>query len=106
MPKTSPEVDIGKYLSTPELRSDPRNHSVPLFDVFDDPADPNSVILVIPLLRRLGDPLPESIGEVLDFIDQTLEVRNTIGFSRILNDTDGIPRVLHSFMNTRLPIGE
>ncbi|KIO31891.1 hypothetical protein M407DRAFT_45980, partial [Tulasnella calospora MUT 4182] len=72
-PRTSPEIEIGKYLSSPELRNIPQNHLIPLFDVLDDPVDQNGVILVLPLLRLLGINLPDSVHEVLSFVEQTLE---------------------------------
>lgn len=84
MPKTSPEVEIGKFLSSPELRYNPRNHSIPLFDVVDDPAVPDGVILVLPLLRHLGEPRPESVRESLELVEQTLEVNDCFRLERWL----------------------
>lgn len=69
--KASPEVGIGRYLS---LRNDPRNHAVPILDSLDDPVDPEQVILVMPVLRQIDQPLPASIRECADFLEQTLEV--------------------------------
>ncbi|KAG8927573.1 hypothetical protein FRC03_011492 [Tulasnella sp. 419] len=70
---TSPEVSIGRYLSSPELRDIKENHSVPLLDVVDDPLDPDYSILVLPLLRRIEYPTVQTIGECVDFMQQMLE---------------------------------
>ncbi|KAG9047865.1 hypothetical protein FS837_001341 [Tulasnella sp. UAMH 9824] len=87
VPKSSPEVEIGKYLSSPELRHNPRNHSIPLFDVLDDPVVPGGVILVLPLLRLLGEPLPDSVREALEIVEQTLEIAHRdCAFDNILMD--------------------
>ncbi|OSX65919.1 hypothetical protein POSPLADRAFT_1052589 [Postia placenta MAD-698-R-SB12] len=64
------EVSIGRYLCSDELRSDPDNHCVPLHDVLKDPSEENTVILVMPLLRKCDDPEFDTIGEVVDFIRQ------------------------------------
>lgn len=71
--KTSPEVDIGQYFSSDQLRDDPRNHCLPVLDVLTDPTDPENVILVIPWLRRIDSPQPASVRECVDFVQQTLE---------------------------------
>ncbi|KAG8894693.1 hypothetical protein FRC00_008581 [Tulasnella sp. 408] len=73
VPKSSPEIDIGKYLSTKELQNDPRNHALPLIDVLEDPSDPDHAILVLPLVRRIDIPEPASVRESVDLVEQTLE---------------------------------
>lgn len=75
--KKSPEIEIGKYLSSPELSDDPRNHSIPFLDVLVDCVDSAYVIIVMPVLRGVMLPLPASVGECLDFVEQTLEVELT-----------------------------
>ncbi|KLO08628.1 hypothetical protein SCHPADRAFT_916894 [Schizopora paradoxa] len=69
--KGSPEVEILQYLSDPQLRSDPRNHTVPLLDFLIGEGENN--FLVMPVLRRFGDPPFVYVGEVVDFVRQTLE---------------------------------
>ncbi|KAG9019231.1 hypothetical protein FRB90_005062 [Tulasnella sp. 427] len=71
--KSSPEVEIGQYLSSDGLLNDPRNHCLPVLDVLKDPKDPENVILVIPWLRRIDSPEPASVRECVDFVHQTLE---------------------------------
>lgn len=73
-PKNTPEVEIGRLLSSDSLKADPRNHSLPLLDVVEDDTGPDEVILVLPLVRRLDDPVFVSIREMVDFVDQTLQV--------------------------------
>ncbi|KAG8921230.1 hypothetical protein FRC01_000349 [Tulasnella sp. 417] len=56
--KDSPEVEIGQYFYSPELRDDPWNHCLPLLEVLRQDSDPDNVILVIPWLRRIDSPDP------------------------------------------------
>ncbi|KAG8956899.1 hypothetical protein FRC03_010720 [Tulasnella sp. 419] len=69
----SPEISIRKYLSTPELRSHPLNHSIPLLDILVDPLDELNVIMVFPLLRPIDSPRFATVGECLEFMKQVLE---------------------------------
>ncbi|KAG8922681.1 hypothetical protein FRC01_013737 [Tulasnella sp. 417] len=73
IPKSSPEIPIGILLTSDKLRDDSRNHAVPLLDVIEDPTDPDGVILVLPMLRRIDSPLPGSVKECLELVEQTLE---------------------------------
>ncbi|KII93064.1 hypothetical protein PLICRDRAFT_100738 [Plicaturopsis crispa FD-325 SS-3] len=67
------EVEIAKFLSTPALRGDPSNHCVPILDVFADPIKPDRTYLVMPNLLPFDVPGFGSIGEVVDFVGQTVE---------------------------------
>ncbi|KAI1795565.1 kinase-like domain-containing protein [Ganoderma leucocontextum] len=67
------EVDVSQYLSSDPLRSEPRNHCVPILDVFGVPDEPNFTIMVLPLLRACNDPSWQTVGEVLSFIQQIFE---------------------------------
>ncbi|KAG9027082.1 hypothetical protein FS837_004389 [Tulasnella sp. UAMH 9824] len=71
--KDSPEIAIGEYFSSEPLRTDPRNHCLPLLEVLKNEEDPEYVILVIPWLRRIDSPEPASVRECVDFVQQTLE---------------------------------
>ncbi|KAG8898375.1 hypothetical protein FRB99_007484 [Tulasnella sp. 403] len=73
VPRTSPEIGIGRFLFSEELRKDPRNHACPLLDVLEDENDPENVITVTPLLRPVKAPLPGLIKECVEMIEQTLE---------------------------------
>ncbi|KAI0310990.1 hypothetical protein OF83DRAFT_1088003 [Amylostereum chailletii] len=67
------ESSIAVMLSNAALRADPRNHSVPVLDVFQDDEDPRISYMVMPFLRRMDSPEFETVGEVVDFVDQILE---------------------------------
>ena len=54
---------------------DPENHSVPIIDTFVDPTDDSTSYMVMPFLRASDNPPFETVGEVVDFVDQLLEVR-------------------------------
>lgn len=101
--KSSPEVEIGQYLSSDALRDDPRNHCLPVLDVLEDPKDPEHVILVIPWLRRIDSPEPASVRECVDFVNQTLEVGAQY-LIQSLNSPETY-RGLYFCTNTKLPIG-
>jgi hypothetical protein len=55
---------------------DPANHSVPILDTFTDHEDESVSYIVMPFLRLSDNPYFETVGEVIDFIDQVLEVRS------------------------------
>ncbi|KAG8919230.1 hypothetical protein FRC02_001796 [Tulasnella sp. 418] len=67
------EFKITKLLSSEPLRNETRNHSVPLLDVLDDPLDDARRIMVLPLLRDSRSPPFASIGDCIEFVNQTLE---------------------------------
>ncbi|CDO78153.1 hypothetical protein BN946_scf184658.g5 [Trametes cinnabarina] len=71
--RDSPEIDIATYLSSPEMREDPRNHSVPVLDVICDPLDDTVSFLIMPFLKEIDNPPFESIENVLDCCEQLLE---------------------------------
>ncbi|KII92697.1 hypothetical protein PLICRDRAFT_103575 [Plicaturopsis crispa FD-325 SS-3] len=67
------EVEIGQFLSSAPLVSDPTNHCVPLIDVLEVPDDEDVVILVMPLLRYYDNPRFDTFGETIEFLRQILE---------------------------------
>ncbi|KII88221.1 hypothetical protein PLICRDRAFT_110166 [Plicaturopsis crispa FD-325 SS-3] len=69
----TPEVRIAQYLTSPDLLWNPINHCVPIIDVIPDPKSRNLSYLVMPLLRPFDDPDFCFVGEVIDFIGQTLQ---------------------------------
>lgn len=68
------EIPIARLLSRDGLMADPANHCVPTFEAIEDPHDRTKAILVMKYLRPFDDPEPRTIGEVVDFVSQTLEV--------------------------------
>ncbi|KAI0769062.1 hypothetical protein BD413DRAFT_629036 [Trametes elegans] len=69
------EISLTQYLASEEMRDDPRNHTVPVWDVFAVPDEPGLTILVMPLLRSCDDPPFQTVGEVVAFLTQVFEVR-------------------------------
>ena len=72
--RDSQEVRIATYLSSEHLRKDPRNHSVPVFDILDDPDDPTLSFMVMAYLRRIDDVEFDTVGSIFDCVGQLLEV--------------------------------
>ena len=62
----SDEVQIGRYLSSPELRDDEDNHSVPILDDFQDEEEPEVVFIVMPVLRPFDDPPFFAVREAVE----------------------------------------
>jgi serine/threonine protein kinase len=78
----SDEVAICRMLSSPELRNDPHNHAVPVLDYFTKDDEPQHGFLVMPLLRKFDDPPFGTVGEVVDFVRQMLQVIQILGIRR------------------------
>ena len=74
MERNDEESRIAQMLSTAELREDPRNHCVPIIEIFDDPDNDSISYMVMPLLRNASDPPFQYVKEIIDFVDQVLEV--------------------------------
>ncbi|EGO02257.1 hypothetical protein SERLA73DRAFT_48387 [Serpula lacrymans var. lacrymans S7.3] len=79
---TTNEIEIARYLTSQSNPRDSRNHCVPILDTFHDPIEPETTYIAMPLLRPFDDPEFGAFGEVLDFINQTLE---GIAFMHSLN---------------------
>ena len=70
----SEELHIALTLRQEEWVNDPRNHCVPVTQVFKDHNDPNVSYMVMPFLRPMDDPPFETVNEIIKFTDQILEV--------------------------------
>jgi len=70
------EAEIGTYLSSEPLASDPTNHCVPIYEVLKVPDVDDRIILVMPLLRKYDHPPMQTFGESVDFFQQIFEVRD------------------------------
>ena len=68
------EVAILKLFSSVELRDDAKNHCVPVYDILADTVKPSFSSVVMTSMRPFDNPDFVAIGEVLDFVEQTLEV--------------------------------
>jgi hypothetical protein len=71
---THPNEDkIASRLGSPDSRKDEWNHCVPILDIFHDDQDPKYQYIIMPVLRPFNDPSFTAFGEVIDFVNQTLE---------------------------------
>lgn len=60
---------------SPNLNNlDPTNHCAPALDYFSDDRDTTCNFIVMPLYRDFDDPEFYAVGEVIEFIRQTMEV--------------------------------
>ncbi|EIM86823.1 kinase-like protein [Stereum hirsutum FP-91666 SS1] len=64
------DIEILTYLSSEELSQNSRNHALPLLDTL---TTSDSVFTVFPLLRDLSLSDFDTLGEGIDFMDQTLD---------------------------------
>lgn len=65
------ELEIAQFFSTIE---DPTNHCVTVHQILPDPFNPRLAFMVMPYLRPCDDPDWSTLGDVVDFVGQTLEV--------------------------------
>lgn len=72
----SEELKIAQMFSSPLIREDPRNHCVPVLDAFPDNEDETLTYIVMPYLHEMNQPDFYWVGDVVDFVDQVLEVRD------------------------------
>ncbi|RPD57465.1 kinase-like protein [Lentinus tigrinus ALCF2SS1-7] len=70
VPKDTEEMHIAQFLSS--IR-DPQNHCVPIIEILPDPFDSLLYLLVMPYLRQCNNPDFCSVGEVICFMEQTME---------------------------------
>ena len=84
------EVKIAQFLNEEAVRDDPQNHSIPILDVFEDDEDKKISYLVMPFLRLMDDPPFSHINDVVEFVDQVLEVRDTFSYLDVLLSYAGI----------------
>lgn len=68
------QVEIASYCSSEDLASDIQNHCVPLYEVLTVPNITDTVILVMPLLRRWDEPHFATVADGMDFAKQLLQV--------------------------------
>jgi hypothetical protein len=67
----SKELTIAKMMSEKDI---PSNHCVPVLDCFVDDEDSSISYIVMPLLLPYNQLPFETVGEIVDFVDQLLEV--------------------------------
>ncbi|KIM39301.1 hypothetical protein M413DRAFT_196962 [Hebeloma cylindrosporum] len=67
------ELPLAMKLSSPDLRSDPRNHAVPILDVILIPGNDEIALLVMPFLMDFHDLPFRRVGEVIEMVEQFLD---------------------------------
>jgi hypothetical protein len=70
------EEAVALLLGSPSsiLSTDPRNHSIPIYEVLPVPGDEGTAILVMELGRDYSNPPWDTVGEMVDCIIQIFEV--------------------------------
>lgn len=67
------EGPLTMFLASEPAKSHPRNHSTPIYELFDIP-DEEFSIFVMPVLDHFNIPRFETVGEVLECFRQIFEV--------------------------------
>lgn len=65
------ELRIAQYLTDQQST---RNHCAPVLEIVEDPSQPHLALIFMPHLQPFNEPEFGTIGEVMDFIRQSLEV--------------------------------
>lgn len=97
------ELDIGMYFSAEPIASHPRNHCIPIIEVFDIPDREAEAIMVMPLFRPFNNPRFKSVGETVEFFRQIFEV--SFFSMPWITYAQGFYRVYNSCINPMLHIG-
>lgn len=74
------EIPIAAFLTSNEMRSDPRNCAPPLLDIVPIPADDEHCFIVMPLLRAFDSPPFSRRIEVIEALRQFLQVWFSLSF--------------------------
>ncbi|KAJ7143403.1 hypothetical protein C8R43DRAFT_1097594 [Mycena crocata] len=80
------EVEFCAMFNADPLKSDPRNHCVPLYEVLKVPDEDDILLVVMPFLCKWNAPEFYTIKEIVDFVGQVIEVR--IDLHRIFFSVD------------------
>jgi hypothetical protein len=104
--KGSKEVEITQFLSLEPLKSNPRNHCVPLLDLLPDPTDSEKCFMVMLSLRPHNDHEFETVGQVIEFGYQLLEVRCEVSLHCAFPHLHQLQREYVLCMNTTSHIGK
>ncbi|KAI0751223.1 kinase-like domain-containing protein [Daedaleopsis nitida] len=110
----SQEITIATSLSSPELRDDPTNHCVPILDAIQDTQDPSISFLVMPYLRYINQPEFDTVGSILNCVEQLLEglcflhkhhvAHRDCAYKNVMMDATAIyPRGFHPVASLSLP---
>ncbi|KAH9893444.1 kinase-like domain-containing protein [Cubamyces lactineus] len=111
---TSSELKILSYLSSDELRKDPRNHTIPLLETLQHPTNPALVFMVMPFLRFIDQPPFETVEDAYDCGEQVLEglvfmhehhiAHRDCAYKNVMMDATALyPRGFHPVQTRSLP---
>ncbi|KAI0800216.1 kinase-like domain-containing protein [Fomes fomentarius] len=89
--KGSEEIDIAQFFAS---SCEPDNHCISILDVIPDPLNPEWCFITMPFLRACNDPDFEHIGEVVDFVDQTLEGLAFMHRHRVAHRDISVPNIM------------
>ncbi|KAL6300706.1 hypothetical protein BKA93DRAFT_507980 [Sparassis latifolia] len=97
------EVRIASYISRPSISLHPLNRCVRVLDIFPDPFDQHAAFMAMPYLQPFDNPEFGAIGEVTEFVRQTLEGLTFLHGQRVAHRDcaaanimmDGAPLYLH-----------
>ncbi|KDQ55741.1 hypothetical protein JAAARDRAFT_37166 [Jaapia argillacea MUCL 33604] len=67
------EAEIGQFLSSGDLKTDPSNRCIPVYEILQVPDEGDEIIIVMPLLRPYNSPRFDTFGEVVEFVRQIFE---------------------------------
>lgn len=99
-PNNSQESHIALLLSS---INDPQNRCIPVYEVLRDPYQPQTSLMVMPYLRPCNDPDFVTVGDIIEFVGQTLEVsirlRGALSESKSSDAFSG-PRLLAQTTNS------
>ncbi|KAG6807516.1 hypothetical protein H0H93_001536, partial [Arthromyces matolae] len=68
------DISVARHFSSPDLAKHPKNHCVTALDILGPPPGSQTAFLVMPLLINIDYMKFETIGEVIDYCWQILEV--------------------------------
>ncbi|KAI0676119.1 kinase-like domain-containing protein [Trametes maxima] len=68
--KEGQELHIAQFFSAIQ---NPMNHCVPVHAILPDPHDSEIALMVMPFLRPCNNPDFSTVGDIIEFVDQTLE---------------------------------
>ncbi|KAI9069041.1 kinase-like protein [Trametes sanguinea] len=85
------ELQIAQYFAS--IR-DERNHCVPIHEILVDPHDSDLGLMVMPYLRPCNNPDFSTVGDVIEFVDQTLEGLAFMHMHRVAHRDVTVPNIM------------
>lgn len=63
------ELQLAGCFYFPELRDDPRNHTIPILDSFNDDEDEDVPYIVMPFYQPMTSPQFDLVNDIVEFAD-------------------------------------